>query len=103
MQCTCRPLTHAVSLQPHPASAAAAAVLVAHASSMGGAGADTKYNADGTVYGSNEADQMEQGMGKGPLGQGAEVITAGPLVRQQTMGPVSSTFWRHVLHFTLWK
>ena len=80
-------MTHAVSLQPHPA--AAAAMLVAHASSKGRAGVDTKHNADGTVYCSNEADQMEQGMGKGPLGQGAEVIATGPLVRQQTMGPVS--------------
>jgi hypothetical protein len=78
-----------VPLQPHPASAAAAAVLVAHASSLGpNANAMTKYNADGgSVSGSPSA--MEKGMGQGPLGQGVDVISTGPLVRQQTMGPVS--------------
>ena len=76
-------------LQPHPASAAAAAVLVAHASSLGpNANAMTKYNADGGSV-SSSPSAMEQGMGQGPLGQGLDVIATGPLVRQQTMGPVS--------------
>ncbi len=48
----------------------------------------TKFNADGgSVSGSPSA--MEKGMGQGPLGQGVDVISTGPLVRQQTMGPVS--------------
>jgi hypothetical protein len=80
-------------MQPHPASAAAAAVLVAHASSLGpGANAMTKYNADGSSF-SGSPSAMEKGMGQGPLGQGLDVIATGPLVRQQTMGPVS-----HYLH-----
>ena len=64
-------------------------MLVAHASSLGpNANAMTKYKADGgSVSGSPSA--MEQGMGQGPLGQGLDVIATGPLVRQQTMGPVS--------------
>ena len=64
-------------------------MLVAHASSLGpNANAMTKYNADGSsVSGSPSA--MEKGMGQGPLGQGVDVISTGPLVRQQTMGPVS--------------
>ena len=65
-------------------------MLVAHASSLGGAGANTKFNADGTVAGDSDADSMEQGRGQGPLGQGAGVINVAPLVRQQTLGPVSN-------------
>ncbi len=48
----------------------------------------TKYNADGGSV-SSSPSAMEQGMGQGPLGQGLDVIATGPLVRQQTMGPVS--------------
>ena len=48
----------------------------------------TKYNTDGSSF-SGSPSAMEQGMGQGPLGQGVDVITTGPLVRQQTMGPVS--------------
>lgn len=71
-------------LQPHPASAAAAAVLVAHASSLGpNADAGTKFNADGTF--ADGPDQAEQG---GPMGQGMGLITQGPLVRTQTHKPV---------------
>ena len=80
-------------VQPHPASAAAAAVLVAHASSLGpGIGnANTKYNTDGSSF-TGSHDDMERGMGvkgQGPLGQGIGVIATGPVIRQQTMGPVS--------------
>ena len=64
-------------------------MLVAHASSLGGAGANTKYNADGTVSGGSDTDSMEQGRGQGPLGQGAGVINVAPPVREQTLGPVS--------------
>lgn len=76
-------------MQPHPASAAAAAVLVAHASSLGPNGnADTKYNADGTSFTGN-LNEMEQGTGQGPPGQSRDVINLAPLLRQQTHGPVS--------------
>ena len=75
-------------MQAHPASAAAAAVLVAHASSLGPNGnANTKYNADGSSI-TEGLNDLEQGMGQGPLGQGRDVINAAPLVRQQTFGPV---------------
>ena len=75
--------------QPHPASAAAAAVLVAHASSLGpGGNANTKYNADGSTS-TGGLNDMEQGMGQGPLGQNRDVINIAPLVSQQTHGPVS--------------
>ena len=49
----------------------------------------TKYNADGSGF-STGPNEMEQGMGQGqgPLGQGVDIITTGPLVRQQTMGDV---------------
>lgn len=84
-------------LQPHPASAAAAAVLVAHASSLGpGTDSNTKYNADGTF--APGLDQAEQGQGYrssplghgqgGPLGQGMDVITQGPAVEMPTHKPV---------------
>ena len=83
-------------LQPHPASAAAAAVLVAHASSLGPNGdSNTKYNADGTFApGLDQAEQGHQrsplGQGQGgPLGQGMDVITQGPHVSAQTHKPVS--------------
>ena len=82
-------LTKCLSLQPHPASAAAAAVLVAHASSLGqGQGSNTKYNADGSSYAVGP-NQIEQGLGQAPPGLSPDVITANPLLRQQTMGPVS--------------
>lgn len=85
-------------MQPHPASAAAAAVLVAHASSLGPDGnANTKYNADGTSI-TGDLNDMEQGMGQGPLGQNRNVINVSPLLRQQTHGPVShhTIFYRPV-------
>lgn len=76
-------------MQPHPASAAAAAVLVAHASSLGPDGnANTKYNADGSSF-TGGLNEMEQGMGQGPLGQRRDVVNVAALVRQQTHGPVS--------------
>ena len=63
-------------------------MLVAHASSLGqGGNANTKYNADGSSF-TGGLNEMEQGMGQGPLGQGHGVINANPLVRQQTFGPV---------------
>ena len=82
-------MTVSYVMQPHPASAAAAAVLVAHASSLGpDADANTKYNADGSSF-TGGPNEMEQGMGQGPLGQSRDVINVAPLVRQQTHGPVS--------------
>ena len=82
-------MTVSCVVQPHPASAAAAAVLVAHASSLGpGGSANTKYNTDGSIL-TEGLNEMEQGMGQGPLGQIRDVINIAPLVRQQTHGPVS--------------
>ena len=74
-------LTVSHVMQAHPASAAAAAVLVAQAS-VGVSGGVDKYNADGTSYAGGMCD-VEQGMG-----QGGDVINAAPLLRQQTFGPV---------------
>lgn len=82
-------MTVSCVMQPHPASAAAAAVLVAHASSLGPDGnANTKYNADGSSF-TGGLNEMEQGMGQGPLGQRRDVVNVAALVRQQTHGPVS--------------
>ena len=101
-------LTVSCIVQAHPASAAAAAVLVAHASSLGANGnANSKYNADGSSF-TGGLNEMEQGMGQGPLGQSRfdptrDVINVAPLLRQQTHGPVRCRItFLSVCMYALW-
>lgn len=82
-------------MQPHPASAAAAAVLVAQAS-VGVRGGGDKYTADGTSLPGGMHD-VEQGMR-----QGGDVVNAAPLLRQQTFGPVRSLHPSHLCVFVLY-